>query len=87
MENAGLYQKFEVRRRDGRDGPGGDREGAAYFTLDVVNDPHAVPALRAYAASCAADLPDLSRELSELADELAAGTVNGPAVAKLRIPR
>lgn len=47
----GYYEKFEVRRKDGRDQPGGDREGARYFTLDFIHDPHARIALAAYAES------------------------------------
>ena len=50
--NRGLYGKFEVRRVDGSDGPGGKHGGCDYFVLDITHDPHALPALRAYAASC-----------------------------------
>ncbi len=62
-ENAGFYDKFEVRRRDGRDQPGGDREGAVYFTLDLTHDRFAKPALQAYADAAADDLPDLVADL------------------------
>lgn len=44
----GLYGKFHVERVDGKDRPGGPREGARYFVLDYVNDPVARIALRAY---------------------------------------
>lgn len=80
-ENAGLYQKFNVSRRDGRDLPGGDRSNAAYFVLDVANDPYALPALKAYADSCRATLPLLADQL----DLVIAGHL--PAIQQLRIPR
>lgn len=63
QHTAGLYRKFDVRRTDGRDLPGGDREGATYFVLDVTHDPHAKPALAAYAAACMADYPQLAGDL------------------------
>lgn len=44
----GLYGKFHVERVDGKDRPGGPKEGARYFVLDYVNDPVARIALRAY---------------------------------------
>lgn len=64
-ENAGFYEKFEVRRKDGRDQPGGDREGAVYFTLDLTHDPFARPALQAYADAAVAELPELVADLRE----------------------
>lgn len=47
-----LYRKFHVERIDGTDQPGGKHECCEYFVLDLDHDPHAAPALRAYAASC-----------------------------------
>lgn len=47
----GLHDQFRVERTDGRDRPGGDREGAAYFVLDLTHDPHAVAAAVFYAYS------------------------------------
>lgn len=63
----GLYGKFRVERVDGRDRPGGDKEGAVYFVLDTTHDPFAAPALRAYADACADGYPALSRDLMGLA--------------------
>lgn len=60
----GLFGKFIVRRVDGTDAPGGKHDGCDYFVLDVTHDPHAIPALRAYAASCRGDGYEL------LADDL-----------------
>lgn len=59
----GIYDKFEVRRRDGRDLPGGDREGACYFVLDRTHDEFSGPALRAYAEAARDEYPALAREL------------------------
>ncbi len=40
----GLYNKFEVKRIDGKPG----RENCQYFVLDLCHDPYAPQALRAY---------------------------------------
>jgi hypothetical protein len=86
-ENAGLYQKFDVTRRDGRDRPGGDREGAAYFVLDVIHDPLAVPALRAYAqAADRRGMVELAKALQWLLVELETGRP-GEMVQALREPK
>lgn len=65
-ENRGLYMKFQVVRNDGRDRPGGDRQGAVYFVLDLRHDPiHSKAALKGYRDSLVAtgDLPELVAEL------------------------
>ena len=62
-ENTGFYRKFIVSRVDGRDAPGGDREGAEYFTLDLTHDPYARAAVLAYADACEAELPVLAADL------------------------
>lgn len=59
-ENTGYYEKFNVSRKDGRDAPGGDREGARYFTLDLTHDQFAGPALRAYVEASRDELPELA---------------------------
>lgn len=51
----GLYDKFTVTRTDGSSEIGGKHEGCGYFVLDMDHDPHAIPALRAYAESARAD--------------------------------
>lgn len=53
----GLFNKFVVRR------VGGKRYGSDYFVLDLAHDPHALPALSAYADSCAAEYPLLAADL------------------------
>jgi len=59
----GLYGKYLVRRVDGRDEAGGDRENADYFILDLTYDDHARAALAAYAKSCEEQYPALSADL------------------------
>lgn len=62
-EQQGLFRKFEVRRVDGTDKPGGKHHGCTYFVLDVDHDPCARPALAAYAAACEATHPALAADL------------------------
>lgn len=81
MENAGLYQKYLVTRRDGKPAP------VYYFVLDVLNDSHARAALSAYAQSCSKDLPLLADDLRALEAELAAGRRDGPRLLALATPR
>lgn len=51
----GLFNKYVVRRTDGADQHGGKHFGCTHFVLDTTHDPHAIPALRAYAASVRED--------------------------------
>lgn len=62
----GMYDKFIVDRSDGSSAAGGKHHGCEYFVLDVTHDPHALPALAAYAVSCRADYPLLARDLDDL---------------------
>lgn len=64
----GLHQKFTVERTDGQSAPGGKHERCSYFVLDLTHDPHAIPAIRAYARSCRGDYPVLARELKAFVD-------------------
>lgn len=59
----GLHNKFRVERVDGKSAPGEKHDGCEYFVLDLTHDPHAAPALRAYAASCREDYPILAVDL------------------------
>lgn len=61
----GIYNKFNVSRTDGSDGPGGKHDGCQYFVLDRTHDKFAAPALTAYGLACATKYPELSRELLE----------------------
>ena len=62
-EQQGLFRKFEVRRVDGTDRPGGKHHGCRYFVLDVDHDPCAHAALTAYAAACETTHPALAHDL------------------------
>lgn len=62
-----LYHKFNVTRTDGTDAPGGKHHGDQYLVLNATTDRHAIPALRAYAESCAAEYPALAADLRKLA--------------------
>jgi hypothetical protein len=61
----GLYQKFVVERHDGADQSelSGKHVGCDYLVLDLTHDPHALPAIRAYAESCRAEYPLLAADL------------------------
>lgn len=59
----GLFRKFDVRRTDGSDAPGGKHDGCDYFVLDVTHDKHAKPALAAYAAAVEATHPQLAADM------------------------
>lgn len=61
----GLYRKFDVRRTDGSDAPGGKHHGCEYFVLDVRHDKAAKAALTAYADAIEATHPDLARDMRE----------------------
>ena len=63
-EQQGVFRKFDVRRVDGSDAPGGKHHGCRYFVLDMDHDQHAASALAAYAASCAVTHAALSAELA-----------------------
>lgn len=62
-EQQGIFRKFEVRRVDGSDAPGGKHHGCRYFVLDLDHDQHAANAMAAYGLSCATTHPQLSAEI------------------------
>lgn len=51
----GLYDKFDVRRTDGRDAPGDKHHDCPYLVMDLLHDPHGRVAGRAYADSAEGD--------------------------------
>jgi hypothetical protein len=63
----GLYDKFIVERKDLSSVLGGKHEKCQYFVLDANCDPHAIPALLAYAESCKTDYPQLAVDVRNLA--------------------
>jgi hypothetical protein len=65
-ENRGLFEKYLVRRVDGRDEPGEKHADCRLFVLDLSHDRHARVAAAAYATSCEADLPLLAADLRRL---------------------
>lgn len=65
-KDRGLYEKFRVERTDGRSAPGEKHADCEYFVLDLTHDPHALPALEAYAKSCANTHLVLSKELRSM---------------------
>lgn len=64
----GIYNKFNVRRTDGNDGPGKKHDQCNYFVLDMTHDTHAIPALKAYAKSCREDFPRLADDIDAIVD-------------------
>ncbi|MFA6235347.1 MAG: hypothetical protein WC824_14320, partial [Bacteroidota bacterium] len=64
--NWGLYKKYNVSRVDGRDAPGGDKEGAEYFVLDLTHDSFAYYALMEYIRQCKDHFPNLAEDLRGL---------------------
>lgn len=64
----GLMNKFNVTRVDGRDKPGGDREGTRYFVLDPTHDKTALIALKIYAIKT--ENKGLADDLFDWMDEL-----------------
>lgn len=65
--SVGLYEKFRVERTDGKSAPGEKHSGCRYFVLDLDHDPHAAPALKAYAESCESEYPNLAADLRRIA--------------------
>lgn len=88
-QEQGLYGKFDIRRVDGSDGPGGKHEGCEYFALDLTHDKHAVAALAAYADACEATHPLLAADLRQryaLAHERATHAA-APTIDPLQNPK
>ena len=76
-EQQGLFRKFDVRRTDGSDQPGGKHHGCRYYVLDLTHDQHAPAAMRAYAAACASTHPQLAADI--VAEFGAPGTPEAPS--------
>jgi hypothetical protein len=64
----GLEKRFNVSRTDGRDAPGGDREGTQYFVLDPEHDRTAWEALEYY--SMLTENEELKQDLAEWLDTI-----------------
>lgn len=63
----GAYAKYTVYKNDEHGNPMLDHE-SEYFVLDLLNDPLAADALRAYANSCKDEYPLLSADLQRWVD-------------------
>ncbi len=61
----GVYRKFDVRRTDCSDQPGGKHHGCEYFVLDVTHDPHAKAALQKYADECESSHMTLAADMRD----------------------
>jgi hypothetical protein len=73
----GLHEKSRIRRVDGTPMPEGARQYGRIairpYVLRIDDDPHARAALRAYAASCAAENPALAADLTAALAETEGG--------------
>ena len=74
----GIYRKFVVSRTDGKSEPGEKHYRCEYFVLDVDHDPHARPALLAYADSCQSKYPKLAEDVRQMAAGVKFFAPNGP---------
>lgn len=78
----GMYGKFKVERTDGKSAAGEKHDGCEYFVLDASCDPHAIPALMAYAESCNREYPLLAVDVRKMAEanceHVWADTLHGP---------
>lgn len=63
----GIYEKFIVKRTDGRHRKGQKHYGCSYFVLDLDHDKFAIPAIRAYAEACKEEFPVLATNLLSVA--------------------
>lgn len=84
----GLFKKFTVTRMDGQSAPGKKHDGCDYFVLDMTHDPHAIPALRAYADSAEADgYVELAVDLRRQIDYPRVRGARGAAPEPTRCPK
>lgn len=79
----GLYGKFRIERTDGKSAPGEKHDGCFYFVLDVAHDPHALPALAAYADSARRDGYGMLAD--DIEDQLLAGYISAPCAEVSRL--
>jgi hypothetical protein len=77
-EERGVYRKYQVKRTDGSDKPGGKHQYCAYFVLDLKHDPFALAALTAYADACKKTHPELAADLYAVVETASSPTRLGP---------
>lgn len=66
----GYYWKFEVRRTDGRDGPGQFHDDCKYFVLDLTHDPVARVTALEYATHVEHFKPNLAADLRAMVKKI-----------------
>ena len=69
-----IFNKFRVERTDGKSAPGEKHDGCFYFVLDLDHDPHARPAIAAYADACERTHPTLAADLRKRLQAAREGT-------------
>jgi len=69
-QERGIYEKYIVKRGDGRSEPGQRHYGCNYFVLDLTHDRFARKALLQYAEDCKVLFPELSKDLYRIADQM-----------------
>ena len=69
-KDKGLIDKYNVKRTDGRDGPGSKHYRCALFVLDLTHDRHARQVLYGYGARINRKKPQLAKDLYDLLDLL-----------------
>ena len=76
-DTEGLKHKFDVTRTD----PEAQKRhpNCAHFVLDIDHDPHALPALKAYADSAEAEHPVLAEQLRTIVHTIALKRLYGGA--------
>lgn len=62
----GLYDKFYVKRTDGKSEPGQKHENCKYFVLDLTHDEYARVALEVYANACRKEFKLLAEDLDRI---------------------
>jgi formylglycine-generating enzyme required for sulfatase activity len=82
----GLYGKFHVTRTDGKDAPGERHHGDEYFVLNLTTDTHAIPAIAAYADSCAEEYPILAADLRKIISEKVSASSEYVTVPAVTLP-
>jgi hypothetical protein len=65
-----MYEKFFVVRLDGKSAVGQKHEGCRYYVLDLDCDRYAIPAIRTYLSRCAAEYPELAKDLATICDQV-----------------
>lgn len=72
VDHRGLFDKYEVRRTDGRDVLGDKHHGCTYFVLDLTHDPAARAAAILYADMVRGSRQQLTADLLVKCDGVAA---------------